>query len=201
MKEISLDASPGAVALFLPDVQTVTNIVCSEPSSIYVSIAAPYGFNHRNINIAAVETASSYEMSLCDVYSSCITAVDGRTVSILDNLTTPLLAVPFSIVGTENNSGEKTTSNKALMNVVDNTSLIGYEATPPIISVDLPVTENLRRPISGSPQSRPKTVTLATGKISAEVGTYFFILRNRTNTFGLYSFLPFIYKPIAIHWV
>ena len=143
MKDMTVDALPGVVALFLldGDLIRIDNIRGEEKSedrfesNAAISIVSPYGFNHRNINLSAIENPSSCDFSLIDVYSKKDFGINDemKISSISDNLCTPLTAIPFSTL----KEADANASTKKLIDVVTNTTIGGLVATAPKIFVDI----------------------------------------------------------------
>ena len=143
MKAITVDALPGVIALFLLDGDVIRNDNISGEkkredrfkSKSAISIVSPYGFNHRNINLSAIENPSSCDFSLIDVYSKRDLDVNDqmKASSISDNLCTPLTAIPFSTT----KEADANASTKKLIDVVMNTTVAGLVATAPKIFVDV----------------------------------------------------------------
>ncbi len=172
MKVHTVDAYPGVIALFVPECKHLkktegisTDRDLSFNGTSYISIAAPFGCNHRNVNIIAIERTSSYKYSLKDLYSKreFPNLDESKITSITDNLVTPLVAVPFSIVKKEDVS--KTQRSHMLLDVVNNVPLTEYQAVAPKLKVDLGSTVTLRSSIKGK-ESTGATQTAGTGTFS-----------------------------------
>lgn len=131
MKEISVDCYPGVIALFLLD---STHLVQRSSESTR-TILSPYGFNHRNVNMNAInDTPTGFDYSLKEVYSVELFDEDTRMIaSIGDNLRTPLTAIAYSTMKQEEAS--ESTSIK-LVDIVMNTTIPGFVATPPKIFIE-----------------------------------------------------------------
>ena len=135
MKEILVNALPGVLALFLLDANHFTNDENNQEDSDSkqaeseeflkcLPIVAPYGFNHRNINIDAIQQNSTYDYSLKDVYSKNIFPYEynnNMISSIEDNIITPVIIVPFSV----EKDGNPEFSDR-LINILHNTSITDY---------------------------------------------------------------------------
>jgi hypothetical protein len=160
MKEILINALPGVLALFLLDADYCTTTEkrneCDETTDSvdntqFLPVVAPYGFNHRNINIEAIQQNTTYDYSLKDVYSKQIFSNEynnNMISSIEDNIDTPVIIVPFSI-----EKERKSESNDKLMNILNNTAIANYIAIPPKISIDLPPVEIAQTPVQMSGSS------------------------------------------------
>jgi hypothetical protein len=167
MKEIELDAYPGVVALFLPECGHLKNKQSPTTEEVkqssYISVAAPFGCNHRNVNISAIECTSSYGYSLKDLYSKKeFRDLDERSItSITDSLVTPLVVVPFSIEKVPDVLVQSSDS-VMLLDVVENVTLSHYQTVAPKIETDTPNMVTLRSSFKGK-EATPHT---------AEKGTY-----------------------------
>ena len=158
MKKIEVEAYPGVIALFLPECGHLKKqlahscgITANETKqNPYVSIAAPFGCNHRSISIAAIESESSYKYSLKDLYSkeSLPDLYDSQLTSVTDSLVTPLVAVPFSIVRNETDVPIKNNS-VMLLDVVENVPLSDYQAVAPKIETEVQFAVSFRGTIKG----------------------------------------------------
>jgi len=133
MKEISITVSPGVAALFLLNTEFIPDQSECETKHL-VHIVAPQGVNHHNINVDNIGKRSSFEHSLVDIYSKndFEGIMDSRMImSISDNVTTPFVAVPFSI---ESSSMKKEGEyNEVLVNLVTNHPIKKFHATSPKI--------------------------------------------------------------------
>jgi len=131
MEEIIVDALPGVVSLFLLDASSIQNSKPCEDDVVHV--LTPYGFNHRNVNLDAIMHSSTYQYSLQELYSnSNFDGIDDRMLSsIKDNLTTPLLVVPFSTF-VDNSYHVK----DKIIDVIDNKEYPNLGTWPPSINVD-----------------------------------------------------------------
>jgi len=134
MKEISVSACPGVVALFLLD---SANIPDQEHDDLkpLVNIVAPYGVNHHNINVDIVQKRSSYDYSLFDIYSKPDFGEDldaNKIMSISDNISTPLVALPFSV---GNNIEKSDHQCLSMVNLLTNIGVKHFVASPPKIVV------------------------------------------------------------------
>jgi len=134
MREISITVSPGIVALFLLNTEFIPDQDDVERKQL-IQIAAPLGMNHHNINVGIIAKRSSFDYSLIDIYSKddFEGVLDSRMImSIADNVTTPFVAVPFSI---QSDSMKKDGEiNEVLVNLVTNKSIKNFHTrTPKII--------------------------------------------------------------------
>ena len=172
MKVHTVDAYPGVIALFVPECKHLKNTeeipTASDLSfnrTSYISIAAPFGCNHRNVNIIAIERSSSYKYSLKDLYSKkdFLNLDESKITSITDNLVTPLVVVPFSIIKKEDVSN--TQRSHMLLDVVNNVPLTEYQAVAPKIKVELNTTVTLRSSIKGR-ETSGAIQTAGTGTMS-----------------------------------
>jgi hypothetical protein len=164
MKSITVDALPGVIALFLLDGDLIRNDNTSGEkngeghveSKPVISIVSPYGFNHRNINISAIENPSSCDFSLIDIYSNKDLDLNDqmKTSSISDNLCTPLTAIPFSTTAVE----QANASTKKLIDVVMNTTLEGIVAKAPKIYVDVTQQSTTQSTRSSSKKGKQKGI-------------------------------------------
>lgn len=180
MKEIVVDATPGVIALFLLDPSHITGSVegSNEGSPGYnsfLSIAALYGFNHRNINIDAIQNNTTYEYSLKDIYKMKSFPDEYNTrmlSSIEDNIVTPLIVVPFSVEKKTNSETEN--SAEKMIDILQNTVISTVVANPPKIVTDEPPSVVIdQTPVMPLRRSRKgKSVGGSTSTNSVSQGTF-----------------------------
>jgi len=156
MKEIGVSVYPGVVALFLLNAESLSEEDRVSRMNDYVNIVAPFGLNHRNINVDVIHSPSTYEFSLLDLYSKHDIGdkLHARMItSIIDNLTTPLATVPFSV---EKQSSHESVSQSSeqLLDVVSNTPIKNFVATPPKVCV----AKKIKGKITESPVNKGTTV-------------------------------------------
>lgn len=177
MKKIEIEAYPGVIALFLPECGHLKNLPPSEASGqtarLPMSIAAPFGCNHRNISIAAIESESSYKYSLKDLYSmeALPDLDDSQLISVIDSLVTPLVAVPFSIVSSDE-IDSSTNQSVMLLDVVENVPLSNYQAVAPKIETEVQITVPFRSTNKGK-KPGSKEDGKAVGAKTAGKGKYY----------------------------
>ena len=150
MKELEVNAYPGVIALFLLNAE----ISCGyrskkKKSEKVISIAAPYSVNHRNVNVDAIHRKKTYEYSLKDVYAADgFSLAERELVAIGDNLITPLVAIPFSIIEKNLDSLQLSayqTTDMMLLEIVENTPIKTFRCIPPRVKVNQPVLNSARK--------------------------------------------------------
>ena len=156
MKELSVNAYPGVIALFLLD----SGISCGfrskkKTGNKVISVAAPYSVNHRNINVDAIHRKKTYDYSLRDIYTdNTFSLAERELTAIGDNLITPLVAIPFTVIekipNTSHSPGEETT-DMMLLEIVENAPIKNYRCIPPKVKVNEPALSVTRK------SSRSKT--------------------------------------------
>ena len=160
MKDITINAYPAVIALFLPECSQLNkdsnedtggspDLLKESSESSLISIAAPFGCNHHQVNITAIQSTSSYNYSLKDLYSldDFPDLDDKMIISISASLITPLVVVPFTIVRKEKLPTAQTF--EMLLDVVQNQPFKDYYAVAPKIHTDAPSTVSLRSSIKG----------------------------------------------------
>jgi len=135
MKELSISASPGVVALFLLETSHIPG-QDHDVSNPLLNVVAPYGVNHHNINVDILQKRSSYDYSLFDVYRKPEFGEDldaNKIMSICDNISTPLVALPFSVVNRNELCNNQ--SSLSMVNLLNNNAIKEFVALAPKIVV------------------------------------------------------------------